>query len=98
MEKRVLDTSILIRHWRNRRAKARSEITTAVVRSWARELIKLYQSDAIVTPVYVEMIAGVTNRNELRLTQAFLQEFRCIDGKHIPEQDWHETIRVAQRV
>src|SRR5438270_1070740 len=98
MERRVLDTSILIRHWRTCRVKARGEITTAVVRMWARKLIILYDSDAIVTPVYIEMIAGVTNRRELLLTLAFLREFRCIDEKRIPQHDWDEAIRLAQRV
>lgn len=37
----------------------------------------IHETDAIVTPVYLEMIAGVTNAEELHLTQAFLDEFRC---------------------
>jgi predicted nucleic acid-binding protein len=98
MERRVLDTSILIRHWRTCRIKGRGEITTAIVRIWARKLIALYDSNAIVTPVYIEMIAGVTSRKELRLTLAFLEQFRCIDERRIPEHDWNEAIRLAQRV
>jgi predicted nucleic acid-binding protein len=48
--------------------------------------------------VYIELIAGVMNQRELRLTVTFLEEFHCIDEKRIPEQDWHEAIRLAQRV
>ncbi len=44
------------------------------------------------------MVAGATNRQELRLTQAFLEEFRCIDSGRIPQQDWTEAVRLAQRV
>jgi predicted nucleic acid-binding protein len=69
-----------------------------LVKTWARKLIELYESDAIVTPVYVEMIAGVSNQRELQLTVTFLKEFRCIDEKRIPKQDWHEAIRLAQRI
>ena len=98
MQRRALDTSVLIRHWRNCRAKARGPLTITAVQTWARTLIRLYESDAIVTPVYIEMIAGVTNRQELRLTLAFLEEFRCIDARRIPQQDWDQTIRLAQRI
>ncbi len=98
MKKAVLDTSVLIRHWLNRRGRMRGEVTVAVVKRWARELIELERSDAIVTPVYVEMIAGVSDKRDLLLTKAFLNEFRCIDAGLIPEQDWRETVRLAQRV
>jgi predicted nucleic acid-binding protein len=97
-EKKVLDTSVLIRWWKVCRARTRVELTPALVRGWARELIAFYKTDAIVTPVYLEMIAGVTDQEELRLTRAFLGEFRCIDEGHIPQQDWQEALRLAQRV
>jgi predicted nucleic acid-binding protein len=98
--RKILDTSILIHFWRRRRrrSRARGAVTPAVVRGWAQGLIELRQTDAIVTPVYVEMIAGVTDRRELKLTQAFLDEFRQLDGGMIPEQDWREAVRLAQRV
>jgi predicted nucleic acid-binding protein len=97
-EKQILDTSMLIHYWRTCRRKVRGEVTPPVVRALAQELIERYNTDAIVTPVYVEMLAGVTDRQTLRLTQAFLGEFRCIDGGHISAADWEETIRLAQRV
>jgi predicted nucleic acid-binding protein len=98
MEKEVLDTSVLIRHWRRCRAAMRGPVTPAVVRGWAESLIRQRKTDAIVTPVYVEMLAGATSAEELRLTRAFLEKFRRIDGGRIPEGDWAEAIRLAQRV
>lgn len=97
-EKKVLDTSVLIRWWRICRDRTRGELTPARVRGWARELIAFHESDAIVTPVYLELIAGVRDRQELHLTQVFLNEFRCIDEGHIPQQDWQEALRLAQRI
>lgn len=98
MKKQVLDTSILIAHWHTCRTAARGMITPAVVRWWAESLIRLRETDAIVTPVYVEMLAGVTSAEECRLTRAFLEKFHRIDGGRIPEEDWAEAIRLAQRV
>jgi predicted nucleic acid-binding protein len=98
MRKKILDTSILISHWRRRWSEARRSPAVADVRRWARELIDLYNTDAIVTPVYVEMLAGITSRQHLQLTRAFLSEFQCIDEAIVPPADWVETIRLAQRV
>jgi predicted nucleic acid-binding protein len=98
MRRRVLDTSVLIRHWHDSRKKARDRPTAALVRAWARELIELYETDAIVTPVFIEMIAGVTDRHELGPTRAFLEEFRRIDEGRILAPDWQEALRMAQRV
>jgi predicted nucleic acid-binding protein len=94
----ILDSSILIDHWCRCHAAARRPIRVQDVRKWAADLITLRRTAAIVTPVYVEMIAGVSSREELKLTRAFLAEFECIDEGRIPEEDWDETIRVAQRV
>jgi predicted nucleic acid-binding protein len=98
MERRILDTSILIAYWRQRRSGSRREITPRDVARWAKDLIDLYRTDAIVTPVYVELLAGITDRYELRLTQTFLASFRCVDGGNITPADWQDAIRLAQRV
>jgi predicted nucleic acid-binding protein len=94
----LLDTSILIGFWRHSRKRLRGDLTPEVAQDWAKRLITLRKTNVIVTPVYVEVIAGVTNRDELRATQAFLAEFRCIDNAVISPADWQETIRMAQRV
>jgi predicted nucleic acid-binding protein len=98
MEKRILDTSMLLRQWHRCRQRPLIEYTPADARAWADQLIGIHRTNAIVTPVYVKMVAGVTSEHELRLTRAYLQPFRCVDGGHIPKEDWEEAIRLAQRV
>jgi predicted nucleic acid-binding protein len=98
MRKRVLDTSVLIRHWQQCRDRARRGPSQNGVRKWAHELIKIHSSDAIVTPVVLELLAGVTSDRELVITKAFLAEFNCIDNGHVTDRDWVNAIRLAQRV
>jgi predicted nucleic acid-binding protein len=98
MTKRLLDTQILISYWKMRRSTPLTDDTREDAISWAQDLIKLHDSRAIVTPVYVEMIAGVMSSHELALTRAFLDEFDCVDERDIPPKDWEEAIRLAQRV
>jgi predicted nucleic acid-binding protein len=97
MAKRVLDTNVLIAHWRGKLV-GRAGVTPKRVREWAEQVIQLHQTDAIVTPVYIEMIAGVQSQRELQLTRIFLQCFACVDERRILAQDWEEAIRLAQRV
>ena len=68
------------------------------VRGWAKELIRLEDTDAIVTPVVVEFLAGVRSSHELKLTRVFLSAFRVIDGRKILDVDWSEAERLASRV
>jgi predicted nucleic acid-binding protein len=96
---RVLDTSFLIHHWLNSRGGKRLEACSEDdAKSWARDLIRIELTDALVTPVYIEMICGVSSSHELRLTRSFLQCFRIIDGGNILSEDWKEALRLAQRV
>jgi predicted nucleic acid-binding protein len=95
----ILDTSVLIRHWNTGRGDTPlADVTERDVRGWADRLIELHQTKAIVTPVSVEMIAGVRSKHELKLLRAFLARFEVIDERRIPVQDWQETERIAQRV
>ncbi len=99
MRKRVLDTSILILHWRTSRGGSSLDRSTEDdARTWAHRLIALEKADAIVTPVYVEMICGVRGSHELLLTTAYLHSFRVIDGGNVLPEDWREAIRLARRV
>ena len=95
MKKRVLDTSVLIKYWRQCRRITQATKTADVV-NWAKKLIEMHDSDAIVTPVCVEILAGVASRSELQLTRAYLQQFRCIDNQRITSDDWQNAIRLAQ--
>lgn len=95
----VLDTSILVRFWRQQAAGLRlSQITRRDVEEWAWRLATVYRSDAIVTPVYVEFAAGTGSSHELKLARAFLSQFEIIDHGRILPQDWEETKRLAERV
>ncbi len=99
MARSILDTSVLIRHWIAGRGNTPFvDITEREARRWADQVIELHQTKAIVTPVVVEMIAGVRSRQELKLLRAFLGRFEVVDERHIPAQDWQETERIAQRV
>jgi predicted nucleic acid-binding protein len=98
MKRRVLDTSILIGHWRLPRGKTLAGRSARDVAAWAQEVIALYRTDAILTPVQIEMLAGVMSAQELPLAQAYLGEFRCLDEGRISPADWEEARRLAQRV
>jgi predicted nucleic acid-binding protein len=93
----VLDTNILIRHWRRNYVRPRKNHRAKDARRWGRELIRAEGTNAIVTPVYIEMIAGASTEQEARLTLAFLQPFRCVDEQDIPPGDWGNAVRLAAR-
>lgn len=97
MAKRLFDTSVLIRHWR-RRAADDQNATTDVVQRWARELIELHGTDAIVSPVLIVFLCGTTSSYELELARAYLAAFQVIDQLRTPPEDWKEAQRLAQRV
>jgi hypothetical protein len=97
MRKRVLDTSILSRHWHKCRAPQLATNTAQEARGWAKRLVALYDTEAIVTPIYLEMVAGVCSRHELQLTRADLGVFRCIDERRIGPSDWDAAIQWAER-
>jgi predicted nucleic acid-binding protein len=95
MANRIFDTSVLISHWRDFSAAKRTSIN---MRLWAEKLIGMYGSRWIVTPVYIEMVAGVTSSDELKVAQAYLDPFEIADEGEIPKGDWTEAKRLAQRV
>jgi predicted nucleic acid-binding protein len=96
MAKRIFDTSYLVGHWRAFPKTSRR--TAENMRSWAGRLIDLYGSSRITTPVYIEMVAGATSSDELKLTQAYLDPFEIVDEGKIPKEDWDEARCLAQRV
>jgi predicted nucleic acid-binding protein len=98
MPKDVFDTSVLIRRWERRGGHTSSGTTERHVKQWARELIQAYRADLILTPVYVEFVAGVTSARELALARAFLAEFTVADDQKITPADWRNAVRIAQRV
>jgi predicted nucleic acid-binding protein len=96
--RRVLDTSELVSNWLRCRARARELPSSNLARDWARELCKLHETDAIVTPVYVEFIAGAQSGAELDAYRAYLSGFRVIDDGRVLEGDWAYAKRLAGRV
>lgn len=95
MSRRVLDTSFLISWWHKRH---RPQMVPAEARDAARELIELYGTNAIVTPVYVEFICWAHNSHELELFRAFLGEFARIDDGQITRADWSAATSLAERI
>ena len=65
---------------------------------WAEKLIALERTNAIATPVYIELLCGVSSSHELQLTRAYLVKFHCVDDGQIAKEDWEEAIRLAQRI
>jgi hypothetical protein len=95
---RILDSSELIAHWRQCRTKFRRPHSRRQIEGWAQALIRLHQTNAIVTPVQVEFLSGFTNRDEMQAAQVFLDCFACIDEGEIPAKDWEETLRRCKRI
>jgi predicted nucleic acid-binding protein len=98
MPRRVLDTNILLDYWNHRVSRGGRKFTVSAVRAWANDLITLHNTNAILTPIYIELIAGTTTITEASLWKAFLDEFHCIDEQRILAEDWNEAIRIASRI
>ena len=95
MKKAILDTSILGTFWEHQGLTKKS---AADVRNAAKQLIKSRDTNAIVTPVYLECVAGVRTGNELKLMRAFLAEFNVVDAWHVSDDDWDAARSFAERV
>jgi predicted nucleic acid-binding protein len=99
MRRFLLDTSVLIRHWSNcRTGKKAAEIKEADADLWARRLIEIEETNAIVTPVLLEYLCGVRDQLELGLARAYLKPFRSVDKGKTLVADWREAQRLAERV
>ena len=98
MRRQLLDSNLLIRHWRLSRRGDLATKTRADAARWAAQLIETRHSRLIATPVVVEFLAGVQSSHELDLARAYLEQFSVIDKGEIPRRDWDEARRLAQRV
>jgi predicted nucleic acid-binding protein len=90
---RILDTSVLINHWRRFDKSKRS---ASGLKAHAEELIDFEGTKLIVSPVLVEFLAGARTREELELFKSYLEPFEVLDKGDIPRQDWEEAKRLAQ--
>jgi predicted nucleic acid-binding protein len=57
-----------------------------------------YKTNAILTPIYGEFMAGVTNREQLQLSRWYLAQFEVLDRGRILSEDWRAAIRMAERI
>jgi hypothetical protein len=60
-------------------------------------LVTVRSTDTIVTPVYIEFVAGTRTAAELRLARAYLAGLRILDRGKILDLDWREARRLAER-
>ncbi len=99
MHRFVLDTNALIAHWRkSRKGKPIAEIIAIEVADWARRLIDIERTSAIVTPVVLEFLCGISQQPELILARSYLKPFQVIDKGKMLVGDWREAERLAARV
>ncbi len=99
MARRVLDTSILINHWRRTfKGIASNQISERQAIQCARRLIGERSTGAILSPIYIEYLCGPQNEREVRNARAYLDEFEIIDEGRILPQDWIESRRLAGRI
>jgi predicted nucleic acid-binding protein len=94
MRQRFFDSTKLMTELK----KLRFDSTRADAERLDSKLIEIYDTKAIVSPVEIEVLAGVRDPHELELTEFFLGQFEIIDQRHIPPQDWEEARRIAKRV
>jgi predicted nucleic acid-binding protein len=90
---RILDTNVLINHWRKLDKKDR---VAAKVKAHAEELIEFQGTNLITSPVLVEFLVGARDSLELGLYRTYLEPFEVLDKGEIPRQDWDEAKRLAQ--
>lgn len=98
MARRVLDTSVLAYHWNSRGGNSPSGKTEADAIGWATELAELRDTRAILCPVYIEFICGMTTQAQMQLAEAFLSKFEVIDQWYVLPQDVQEAKRIAKRI
>jgi predicted nucleic acid-binding protein len=98
MAKKVLDTSVLLHHWGKCGGNSTADRGVDEAKDWGKELVGLHDTDAIVTPVYLEMVVGVLSAHQLDLMRAFLGQFQIIDNWNVTVEDWKEARRLGERV
>ena len=98
MMRQIFDTSKLITFWRRKHGQRGGEVDAEVAKQWATELISVYRTNRIVTPVELEFLAGARTSQELQLFLAFLNEFESIDKGVVIPKDWEIARNLARRI
>ena len=96
MPKRILDTNRLINQFRLLQPYSSRKAADAI--RCAKELIELFGTNAIVSPIEIEVLAGVNNAQEMELTLVFLEQFQIVDDRRILPEDWMEARRIAKHI
>lgn len=98
MPRAILDTNVLIQGYRHGRESLVRPPRPDDCVLWARRLIDLRGTSAIVEPIYIEFVCGATGRDELRLYDAFIGEFDRVDGGHVLDVDWQRAGEIARTI
>jgi predicted nucleic acid-binding protein len=93
MARRILDTNVLVGHFRKQRLR-----TPAAARAHAKRLVEIEATNLILSPVSIEFLGGARSGSELAICQAFLAPFEVLDKRSIPAGDWKEAERIAKWV
>ncbi|MEZ6233190.1 MAG: PIN domain-containing protein [Phycisphaerales bacterium] len=96
---RVFDTNYLIGAW-NRHGPPQS-LTEA--RERAKQFLNTMGSGGILSPIRLEFLSGARTKQELRLYDAFLDQFEVLDlaakrQRGVRAEDWTEAERLVRRV
>jgi hypothetical protein len=95
---RILDTNRLIAHWCRSRRGPLASYTREHTTNWARKLIELERTSALLTPVVIEFLCGARDSHELELYRAYLAEFEVVDGGNITQADSNDATNRASRI
>jgi predicted nucleic acid-binding protein len=99
MSRRVLDTNILINFWAKKASgRASADISARDAVGWARQLIQLHRTNAIITPIYIEYVCGQGDEQWMKLARAYLGEFEIVDAGRILPADWKVATQIAHRI
>jgi hypothetical protein len=73
------------------RAKQKRFANKKEIDRWAKDLIRLEDSNAILSPIRLEIMGGVQNRNEYLQMERYLSHFTVIDEGRILPEDWKQA-------
>jgi predicted nucleic acid-binding protein len=96
--RRLFDSNYLMNHYRRKCHSPIARWSERDAHAWADDLLELYQTNAIVSPVYLEFVAGTSSHADLKLSRAYLSRFVIVDGWKIVDRDLKEARRIAERV
>jgi predicted nucleic acid-binding protein len=96
--RRILDTSELCSYWNHRSSALAGHPSPETAKAWPQALCELHDTKVIVTPVWVEFIAGARSKPELDAYRAYLSVFDLIDDGRVSEEDWKQAKRLAGRI